>query len=236
MKTKTSKRIPQSAKRILSVTVKRMLDSDPDTSYLGEYSDTAESEYAIDRMHSEDCASLEVNHRSTVDQLERIISRLNEQQGQAVDSHDEAECCTTSEAIDLLCDLQMECAYCDCGGHKVSSREYRYFNPCHENYKGEPEADIRKYCKQDYERMEDYNNQGWCYLGIKAMAEIQLTDNKTQRITSGGLYGTESDSDESYIKSLEQEELSQLKDELLAMGFSRRAVSKAFKSVEEVSE
>ena len=43
-------------KRISKVTIKRMTDSDPDTSYLGQYSDRAKTDYAIDRRHSLDCA------------------------------------------------------------------------------------------------------------------------------------------------------------------------------------
>ena len=44
------------------VTVKRMVDTDPDTSYLGKYSNDAETEYAIDRKHSQDCHSVQ-EHR-----------------------------------------------------------------------------------------------------------------------------------------------------------------------------
>ena len=47
----------KNSKRILSVTVKRMVDDSPDTSWLGEYSDTRKSEFSIDRAHAEDCAS-----------------------------------------------------------------------------------------------------------------------------------------------------------------------------------
>jgi hypothetical protein len=42
-------------KRISKVTIKRMTDTDPDTSYLGHYSDRAKTDYAIDRRHSLDC-------------------------------------------------------------------------------------------------------------------------------------------------------------------------------------
>ena len=67
------------SKRIAQVTVKRMTDDSPDTSYLGEYSDRAKSEYAIDRAHSEDCQSLEANHFQTVDALERVIQYVDSQ-------------------------------------------------------------------------------------------------------------------------------------------------------------
>jgi len=66
-------------KRIARVTIKRMTDDSPDTSYFGEYSNRAESEYAIDRAHSLDCQSVEANHRQAVDTLERIIQYLDTQ-------------------------------------------------------------------------------------------------------------------------------------------------------------
>jgi len=64
---------------------------------------------------------------------------------------------------------------CDCDEHGDRERnESRYFNPCWENYKGESPEDIRKYIRQDYERMERLHRGGWCYLGIRAEAEILL--------------------------------------------------------------
>ena len=42
-------------KRISKVTIKWMPDNDPGTSWMGQYSDRAETDYAIDRRHSLDC-------------------------------------------------------------------------------------------------------------------------------------------------------------------------------------
>lgn len=39
------------AKRILNVTIKRMLDSDPDTSWMGEFSGHADTQFAIDHQN-----------------------------------------------------------------------------------------------------------------------------------------------------------------------------------------
>lgn len=175
----------KNSKRILSVTIKRMIDPDHDTSCLGEYSNNKSSEYSIDRKHSLDC---QVN-------------------------------------------------------------EYRYFNPSFnyvdtqgkiiQNAAGgdtlTPE-EVRQYVRQDYERMERLNAGDWYYLGIRAEAEIQLTGDLVQTISSGGLWGIESDSDASYIEDLEREQLSNLKSELRAIGFSTRAISKAFKNVERQGE
>jgi hypothetical protein len=45
------------SKKILTVTIKHLIDESPDTSYLGEYSNKAASDYRIDRKHAEDCPS-----------------------------------------------------------------------------------------------------------------------------------------------------------------------------------
>ncbi len=85
----------------------------------------------------------------------------------------------------------------------------------------------------------------WYYIGIRAEAEIgipslgaQVKGTKkmesgllltTQHITSGGLWGVESDSEKSYLESVEKEELTDLRAQLKALGFSSRAISQAFK-------
>ena len=174
----------KSGKRILSVTIKHIIDENPDTSWLGEYSDTAETEFAIER---------------------RAYGQGNQ-------------------------------------------REFRYFNGPVDNYKGESPEDIRKYVRQDYSRMESLNRGDWCFIGIRAEAEVQLAatwENSVvskvswhspiapyQTITSGGFWGIESDSEDSYIKEEEQNQLSELRAQLKALGFNSRAISCAFQNIE----
>lgn len=226
----------KNSKRILSVKVKRMIDTGPDTSYLGEYSNHPTSDFSIDRAHSEDCASLFPLTSEGVSTLEHAMQYINSLRIDSdLDTPEDLELQTAIATIEDLI-AEHESPHCDCGEHGDMLRnEYRYFNPPVENYKGESPEDIRKYCRQDYERMESYNNQQWCYIGIRAEAEVQVAD-VIQRITSGGLWGIESDSDRPYLESVQQDELANLKTELLALGFSRRAISQAFKNVEEVSE
>ena len=89
--------------------------------------------------------------------------------------------------------------------------------------------------------MERLNRGDWCFIGIKAEAEIGIPDNPlgmsnqcytVQRIHSGGLWGIESDSERSYIESEEKNQLAELRAQLKALGFSTRAISAAFKNVE----
>lgn len=223
-------------KRIHKVTIKRMIDESPDTSWLGEYSNDAETEYAIDRKHSEDCQSLEHNHRTGFDQLERVIVYLETVRNLG-EPPENVFWAAADESQDLLVDLQREMEECDCGERGDMSRnEYRYFNGNVENYKGESPEDIRKYVRQDYERMERLNAGDWYFVGIRAEAEYSLEagmhgERLMQRLHSGGLWGIESDSGKDYFESIEKEELAELANQLHAIGFSRRAIASAFQNV-----
>ncbi|MFL6437724.1 MAG: hypothetical protein ACJ71Q_09105 [Terriglobales bacterium] len=173
-------------KRIVSVTIKHVMDESPDTSYLGEYGNDATSDYTICRRHDEDCPSFWYSGDECAD---------------------------------------------SCSADNVSSREYRFFNPNVENHKGLSDDEIRKYCKQDYERMEALNAGDWYYMGIRAQAEIAV-NGVCQTITSGGLWGIESNSDADYIRSIEQDELAHLEEQLAELGFKKRAVKQALQDVE----
>lgn len=250
----------KNSKRILSVTIRRMIDESPDTSYLGEYSNRPKTEYAIDRAHSEDCESLRPPFESDGDWqywngtaikvLERVRTFLENYQADADHwsspngCHEDCPACEKEifyqDAIETVWKLEKNAGDCDCsrGGH-WSGREYRYFNGPVENYLGESPENIRKYVRQDYERMESLNASDWCYLGIRAEAKVVVVPFSNdhgvvvQRITSGGLWGIESDSDRSYLDEIQKDELANLKSELLALGFSKRAIATAFKNVEE---
>jgi len=226
-----SKRI---TKRISKVTVKRMVDTDPDTSYLGEYSNDAETEYAIDRKHSQDCQNLEENHRQAVDQLERVIAYL-ETVRQAGEPPENVYWSAADESQDVLIELQDELQECDCNGGDMERNEYRYFNGNVENYKGETPEKIREYVRQDYERNERLNRGDWCYIGMRVEAEIVI-DNVCQEITSGGLWGIESDSGKDYLAEIESDELYELRKQLTAVDFSKRAIATACKNIERIDD
>lgn len=98
-------------------------------------------------------------------------------------------------------------------------------------------------------RMEDLNQSGWCYIGIGAEAEVSIPTGTFstairggeeyriyQTIQSGGLWGIESDSDNDYLESVEKEELAELRSQLTVIGFSSRAISTAFKTIERKEE
>jgi hypothetical protein len=266
-------------KRISKITIVRMIDSNPDTSYLGEYSNRAESEYAIDRRHSLDCpinsgtdgkllwfasgngrielqmtmeqaesashsgeCDDDVRELSKVpaiaDQLAKIDPALLSAELKEYGAWDDEERADTDQNFQRIlwlaaCDIT-EQQGCNCGeSGDMERNEYRYFNGPVENYKGESPEDIRKYVRQDYERMEALNHQNWYYIGIRAEADILIPSGNAslvQEITSGGLWGIESDSDAGYLREIETEQLSELREQLRALGFSTRAITTAFRS------
>lgn len=214
-------------KRILSIKVERLDDTDPDTSWLGEYSDKPKGDYSVDRAHDEDCQTQSTLVAQTIEQLERVIAYLDSQRRAVGNDSDNPLYYSLDDACDLIGVAQDELTECDCGRGQWNNREYRYFNTSG-NYKGEPLEDIIKYTRQDYERVESLHRGVWGFIGITATAEITIGDT-CQTITSGGLWGIESDSGADYLKEEEANQVAELKEQLYALGFSRRAIATAVK-------
>jgi hypothetical protein len=239
MQSKTAKLIPAKNK-IESVTVRRIVDDSPDTSYYGEYSNKRTSEFSIDRAHSLDCASVVPGAKAAQTILEHARGTVADLQA-LEPSADTLEWDALDTAYYLLDGLVDEVLDCDCGERGDMGRhEYRYFNPSL-NYvdgsgelrEGNTAEEVRKYVAQDYARMEDLNRGGWCFVGVKAEAEISIPAGSgystSQTIHSGGLWGIESDSGESCFAEAQADELANLRSQLSALGFSKRAIAMAFK-------
>jgi|ERR1700689_2470012 len=102
------------------------------------------------------------------------------------------------------------------------------------SYLDQPEFHVRRY---------EYDQDKFCFIGIRAEAEVSLCRESVtdacwtvQTITSGGLWAIESDSSPDYLKEIEDEQLSELREQLKAIGFSSRAISAAFKTIERAEE
>lgn len=86
----------------------------------------------------------------------------------------------------------------------------------------------KKYFKQyglkDYERMEKIDSGDIGFMSISAVASIATSDDGKSwlcnEISGGGLYGIESDSDESYLQEIAAEQVAELKETLLTLGFT----------------
>jgi hypothetical protein len=254
----------KSMKRIHKVVIKHMADTDGDTSWLGEYANSPTSEFSIDRAHDLGCIQQPYNKptgeglRVLESAQQYLCDRLNELQEVASDDevpvdmvgwYDDGD----SFIHDFLGNDDEEFCLGSCVSH-WSNREYRYFNPS-SNYvdkygKALPEntpEEVRKYTLQDYERMESLNRGHWGFIGIRAEAEYYVStkaDDKTgkhghflmQTVTSGGIWGIESDSGKAAFEEVEAEELHDLRKQLAAIGFSSRAISAAFKDVQREEE
>ena len=84
--------------------------------------------------------------------------------------------------------------------------------------------DERQNAKQDKKRLEAYYNNEWHFVGVQAVAEIRI-NGLLQTISSGGLWGIESDSSDEYFDEIFEEEKEQLKDVLLQLGFTEKQIA-----------
>lgn len=167
------------SKKIMNVTVKQLYDEDPDTSYLGNYTDRPEPWAII---------------------------------------------CQGEHEGKFVCELRAKDKLPRPG------RKYNYFiavagdeTPGTKNY--------RKYAKQDYERMDAFAREDWNFIGLRAEAKVQIGDGGlVQTITSGGLWGIESDSGKDELSRLAREQMAELESQLLALGFTRAEVKRATKT------
>jgi hypothetical protein len=77
-------------------------------------------------------------------------------------------------------------------------------------------------------KREQYEANLFGYIGIRAMAELQLSaGGPIQRITSRGLWGIEDDSNAEYLDSIRTAEMVELRMDLMRLGFSTRAIDEA---------
>jgi len=221
-------------KRILSVTIRHLMDDCPDTSYLGEYSNRPAGDNSIVVGHDKDCPCFWYGgpDTGTLDRAENYLCHSYDDRGGSR-GDESPESNALDAAQDILIEARERMTECDCHFYR-DSRHYAYFNPSG-NYDGEPQEDQRKYTLQDYRRMQSLNDGDWYYIGIRAEAEVgNFKDGYAiiQRITSGGLWEIESDSGRDYLAEVESEQLAELRAELSALGFSKRAISAAFKDVQ----
>ena len=231
----------KSTKRILSVAVHKIFDDSPDTSRMGEYSAKPTSPYTIDRATGELCGDTDAG----IDWLDRIETRLQEEcddlnelpEGDIPATHRLIQLNAAAQATVRELRREIEDVYWNYPKYR------RYFNPssnyvdtdgtilCDENSEDMDTAEnVRKYVREDYARMEGLEVGNWYYLGVRADATVYITGDLYQKITSGVCWGIESDTD--YWKDVAKEQLAELKSQLLALGFSRRAISVAFRDVQ----
>lgn len=85
------------------------------------------------------------------------------------------------------------------------------------------------YAVRDMIRLGEFGTV-WEFVGLYASAEI-LVCGVIQYISSGGLWGIESDSGKEYFEEVAEEEVSDLKTILIELGFPENEVSEAIGAV-----
>ena len=82
----------------------------------------------------------------------------------------------------------------------------------------DPDPDI-SYLEQDEfdERLKAYQDGEFAFVGVRAEADVVI-GGVVQTLTSGGLWGIESDSDREYIEEVAGEEYSELRKILTEVG------------------
>ena len=81
----------------------------------------------------------------------------------------------------------------------------------------EEDPDRSRYDGDGDEREQAYRRGEFSFIGVRAEAEI-VVDGVIQTITSGGLWGIESDSDDTYIKEIGDHEYTDLRKILKTLG------------------
>jgi len=119
--------------------------------------------------------------------------------------------------------------------HKAGAREYKYFIPAAGKVekvrkdlsraghsRGVAEEMARRQARDDFERMEGYGSS-WSMVGIEAEAVVKYRignrgDWRLETLTSGGLWGIESDSGRDYFEQVFRDELTDLREHLFCFG------------------
>jgi len=211
---------------IEKVWVEKQQDEQPDTSTIGEYTDKKE-DWSLCVHCGEFVAIAEEPNRRTEEIEEEILELENETEL----SEDATIINANNEMIKTLKAELESLILHDC---PHSSRNFNYFKPYAGGEK-EGSEDYQTYGKQDFKRMTGLNNQSWYYVGIVAKAEIKTTTGTIQTIRSGGLWGIESDAGD-YLEQVAQEQLTELRAELTALNFGKRAIDHAFQDVETIEK
>lgn len=89
----------------------------------------------------------------------------------------------------------------------------------------------------NYRRMEAYQRGDYQFIGIQAVATVVIAGTE-QTLSSGGLWGIESDSDPAWLGDVAREQLCELVDVLVELGLPRdecESVATAASEAYEVS-
>lgn len=85
-----------------------------------------------------------------------------------------------------------------------------------------------RYAQEDAERLSDFRAGRWCFQSCVAVAEVRYVISagtfRIEHLSSPGLSGIESDSDEPYQREVEVEQLGELSHHLEQFGVARSSI------------
>lgn len=99
-----------------------------------------------------------------------------------------------------------------------SRGEFRYWKPSG-NYAGISKAEEHKYNRQDWRRAEAAARGDWWFVGVQAEAVVYIAGVR-QVLSSGGLWGIESDSGSAYFEEVAREQVADLRAVCEAVGIT----------------
>ena len=108
--------------------------------------------------------------------------------------------------------------------------EYSFFYPSDTGENIGTEL-YRKYSRENYKRLEEFNNSQWGYIGITVKTTVHI-DGVLSDTISDALWGIETDSSDEHFKSEIEELKESVKDQLRKMGFSDNEINASVDNAE----
>jgi hypothetical protein len=184
--------------KLLSIKIETVPDETPDFSLLGQYTDRND-DWAI-CVHCGRYIRDAESYDRVVDRIEGAqygagyemdemyeAYETGEEEGVDYDRHDRLE--AIYDAMELARE-RLEKRTHDCAHNR---KRYNYFVP-YANAAQPGSAEYRERGLKDFERAEAHGRGDWSYIGVIAVAEIDVLGT-VRRVASAGCWGTESDSD-----------------------------------------
>lgn len=168
----------------------REIDEDPDLSYLGTFSRQPE-EGAIPHGYTY-CKNCPDHYNRDIE-----VMSLPDGTGGYWTHRDGSVLCQQPDPEDIECgDIDAYVA-----SPVADSGTFRYFNPATE------------YGAQDYERYDEYHQNGWCMVGVVVEATLTNDDGFSRTFTHA-CFGIESDSDDAYFDEVAEDLLYEVRKDV----------------------
>jgi hypothetical protein len=105
-----------------------------------------------------------------------------------------------------------------------------WLEPDSGNYDDCTSEEKAHYLAQDAERLAGYGTTWWS-VGVSAVAQLQIGSVIGNKVSTAGLWGIESDSDDGYFDQVGADELCELREMLVALCFSTETINEAFANI-----